>query len=61
MPPVPRLSGPQVERILVRNGFELRRVRGSHARYSDGDYGGQERLPWREVAVEGLEPPTRGL
>lgn len=36
MPPIPRLSAPQVERILSNNDFLLVRVRGSHARYTNG-------------------------
>ncbi|HEV2841680.1 MAG TPA: type II toxin-antitoxin system HicA family toxin [Chthoniobacterales bacterium] len=38
MPKAPRLTGKQLARILVRHGFELRRVRGSHhrLRHQDG-------------------------
>lgn len=37
MPPVPRLTFREAERILLAHGFELTRVRGSHHRYRHPD------------------------
>lgn len=37
MPKLPRLTGKQLTRILLDNGFEAIRVRGSHHRFRHSD------------------------